>query len=135
MRAARALPLALLAATLLLLALGSLDGVSAGAGATEEGDPDCDKATGWEALENPEPEEGCVWDIFTAVYEWGEVKVAEARILWRTFLKMLELPLYPPPPPPPPPQDTPGCMEGWAGAECDECAPGYSGEDCDQKEL
>jgi hypothetical protein len=90
-----------------------------------------DKATGWEALENPEPEEGCVWDIFTAVYEWGEVKVAEATILWRQLMKTLS----PPPPPPPPAPDTAGCMEGWAGAECDECAPGYSGEDCDQKEL
>ena len=74
-----------------------------------------------------------MWDIFTAAYEWGEVKVAEATILWRQFLKALSPPA--PPPPPPPPQETAGCMEGWAGAECDECAPGYSGEDCDQKEL
>ena len=36
---------------------------------------------------------------------------------------------------PPPPEDTPGCLEGWAGAECDECAAGFKGEDCDVKEL
>lgn len=95
-----------------------------------------DKATGWEALENPEPEEGCVWDIFTAIYEWGEVKVAEARILWRQLSAAVSSGVFPPPPPPPPPPvEAAGCMEGWAGAECDECAPGYSGEDCDQKEL
>eukprot|EP01048_Picozoa_sp_COSAG05_P007725 COSAG05_NODE_553_length_8711_cov_165.199257_7_plen_249_part_01 len=40
----------------------------------------------------------------------------------------------PPPPPPPSPPPSPadsGCMEGWAGEDCDECAPGWSGEDCD----
>ena len=76
MRTARfsALAATLLLAALLLLATSA----SAGAGVSEEGDPDCDKATGWEALENPEPEEGCVWDVFTALYEWGEVKMAGA---------------------------------------------------------
>ena len=40
----------------------------------------------------------------------------------------------PPPPPPPPPapgMNEFGCMEGWAGEDCDECAPGWGGEDCD----
>ena len=41
-------------------------------GMSEEGDPDCDKATGWEALENPVEEDGCVWDVLTAIWEFGD---------------------------------------------------------------
>ena len=35
--------------------------------------------------------------------------------------------------PPSPPPAAEACMEGWAGAACDECAPGYSGDMCDEK--
>ena len=66
-----------------------------------------------------------MWDVFTAIYEWGEAKMAEATMLWRNALKL---------PPSPAAEETPGCLEGWAGAECDECAAGYSGEDCDVKQ-
>eukprot|EP01050_Picozoa_sp_SAG11_P027161 SAG11_NODE_6768_length_1251_cov_13.323785_2_plen_168_part_01 len=45
------------------------------------------------------------------------------------YTSVLGLPSPPPPSPPPPPANEFGCMEGWAGDECDRCAAGY--ENCD----
>ena len=98
---------------------------------SEEGDPDCDKATGWEALENPVEEDGCVWDVLTAIWEFGDDMVFKAQTLWREAAAAVGGLLAAPEAEP----AAAGCMEGWAGADCDECAPGYSGELCDQKEL
>ena len=111
---------------LLLVAAALLCSVVAKKGVSEEGDPDCDKATGWEALEMPESDEGCVWDFFTAVWEFFEELPFKLRELWASLQ---------PPPPPPPGMNEFGCMIGWAGKDCDECAPGFSGDMCDKKEL
>ena len=124
-----AAPLLLLLLLIVALTLGP---AAAGSkGMSEEGDPDCDKATGWEALENPVEEDGCVWDVLTAIWEFGDDMVFKAQTLWRDAAAAVGGLLAAPEAEP----AAAGCMEGWAGADCDECAPGYSGELCDQKEL
>ena len=117
-----------------LALLSALQPAAAGAkkGVSEEGPEDCDKATGWEALEMPEADEGCVWDIFTAIGEWFEELPGKLQNIYEMVVPP---PLPPPPPPPPPGMNEHGCMIGWMGKDCDECAPGYTGDACDEKEL
>ena len=72
---------------MLLLLLLLVVSVAAKKGISEEGeDTDCEGATGWEALEKPEEEEGCSSEWMQAVLDFFE-RCSAAEVPTRGFAR------------------------------------------------